>query len=167
MSDDAIEGSFHPPVRPKKDDPKPVAIAGKGRLAITDGALVAHGFRPRTPWLLMAASAIAGGAAALGGAWLVSHYLFHAAFTAQAAAPALVFAALSAIAVPRGASKTPLEIAMPWSTIRGVATAKDDLGAPILHVLTDEVFPMRAIYFRPTDLNAAIAQLSAARDARA
>jgi hypothetical protein len=82
MSDDAIEGTFHSPTRPKKDDPKPIAIAGKGRLAITTPALVAHGFRPRTAWLMMAATAIFTGAAALGAAWLVSRYVFHAAFTA-------------------------------------------------------------------------------------
>ena len=165
MSDDAIEGEFRPPARPKPDEPKPIAIAGTGRFAITSDALVAHGFKPRLAWLLMAGTAILSGAAALGAAWLVTRYLFHSPFTAQAAAPAIIVAALSAMATPRGASRTPLEIATPWSRIRGVATAKDELGAPILHVLTDEAFPMRAIYFRPADLDAAIRRLDAARTA--
>ena len=116
---------------------------------------------------MMAVSGILAGAAALGGAWLVTRYAFHAALTAQTASIPIIAAGMAAFAMPRGASRTPLEIAMPWSAVRGVAVGKDERGAPILHVLTDEAFPARAIYFRPADLNTAIMRLDAARSARA
>jgi len=150
MDTTRFDGEFVPPsLGPLR---WPVAIAGKGAIELDAEGLRATGFASRSAWLALPAFLVTA-AAAICGAYVVMHSVFHMPFGSSGVALGLATGAVGAIATPRGATTTPVEQRWRWS-----AVVKSDLaGSPQDPKKLDRVVVTmldgrrnRTLHFRPT-----------------